>query len=85
MVPLFNFEAFITLGFSRNTHSDLWEREIVEYTYERDGTEFKLRKKDGSEFAMGICSQKSGEWEHHIVDEEEALRWFHRTFPDVVL
>ncbi len=85
MTKPFNFGKFLKIGFSLSTHNDSWDREIIEYTYERDDTEFKLRKKDDSEFVMGVCSSKSGEWEHHIVDEEEALRWFHRTFPDVVL
>lgn len=81
----FNYEKFIALGFRVTAHQDSWGREIIEHTYKQDGTEFKLRKKDDSEFVMGVCSSKSGEWERHIVDEEEALRWFHRTFPDVVL
>jgi hypothetical protein len=46
---------------------------------------FKLRKKEDSEFAMGIFTTESGERENHIVDKDEALRWFQRTFPDVVL
>lgn len=81
----FNFDAFITLGFSVTTHSDSWDRVITEYTYTRDDTTFTLRKKEDSESAMGICTSESGERENHIVDEEEALRWFQRTFPDVVL
>lgn len=85
MTTLFNFDAFKTLGFSVNTRSDSWGREITEYAYARDGIEFTLRKKEDSDFVMGICSTKSGDWENHIVDEDEALRWFHRTFPDIVL
>jgi hypothetical protein len=85
MTNPFNFDEFIKIGFSLSTHNDSCDKEIIEYTYARDGTEFKLRKKGDSEFVMGVCSSKSGEWENHIVDEEEALRWFHRTFPDVVL
>jgi hypothetical protein len=76
----FNFNKFIELGFNVSTHKDSWDREITEYRYARDGIEFTLRKKDKSEFAMGICSTKSGDWERHIVDEDEALRWFNRTF-----
>jgi hypothetical protein len=85
MTKLFNFDRFLTLGFSVSTHNDSWDREITEYTYTRDGTMFKLRKKEDSEFAMGIYTTESGERENHIVDEDEALRWFQRTFPDVVL
>lgn len=85
MTKLFNFDRFITLGFCVTTHSDSWDREITEYTYTRDGIEFTLRKKEDSEFAMGICTSESGEKENHIVDEDEALRWFQRTFPNVVL
>lgn len=85
MTTLFNFDVFIALGFNVSTHKDSWGREITVYTYTRDGTEFMLSKKDGSEFVMGVCSTKSGEWENHAVDEDEALRWFQRTFPDVVL
>ena len=85
MTKVFNFDTFIALGFSVSTHSDSWDREITEYTYTRDDSTFTLRKKEGSEFAMGICSTESGERENHVVDEDEALRWFQRTFPDVVL
>lgn len=81
----FNFDIYLELGFSVTTHSDSWDRVITEYTYTRDDTTFTLRKKEDSEFAMGICTSESGERENHIVDEEEALRWFQRTFPDVVL
>lgn len=77
----FNFNRFIELGFNVSTHSDSWDRVITEYTYVRDGIEFTLRKRDESEFVMGICSTISGDWERHIVDEDEALRWFNRTFP----
>ena len=85
MNSCFNFDTFIPLGFSVSTHSDSWDRKITEYTYARDGIEFTLRKKEDSDFVMGVCSTKSGDWENHIVDEDEALRWFQRTFPDVVL
>ncbi len=85
MPMTFNFDTFIALGFSVSTHRDSWDREVIEYAYARDGIEFTLRKKDGSELVMGICSNKSGDWENHVVDEEEALRWFQRTFPNVVL
>ena len=85
MTKLFNFDTFITLGFSVSTHKDSWDREITVYTFARDGTEFMLSKKDGSEFVMGVCSTKSGDWENHAVDEDEALRWFQRTFPDIIL
>ncbi len=85
MTKLFNFDAFVALGFSVSTHRDSWDREVIEYAYTRDGIEFTLRKKVDSEFVMGICSNKSGDWENHLVDEAEALRWFQRTFPDIVL
>jgi hypothetical protein len=85
MTKLFNFDTFIALGFSVSTHRDSWDRNITEYSFTRDGIEFTLRKKEYSEFAMGICTSESGERENHIVDEDEALRWFQRTFPDVVL
>jgi hypothetical protein len=85
MTKPFNFDRFLALGFSVNTFSDSWNREITEYTYTREDSQFTLRKKHDSEFAMGKCSTKSGEWENHVVDEDEALRWFQRTFPDVVL
>jgi hypothetical protein len=81
----FNFDIFLELGFSVTTHSDSWNRVIDEYSYLRDDTTLTLRKKEGSEFAMGVRSTKSGERENHVVDVDEALRWFQRTFPDVVL
>jgi hypothetical protein len=81
MPCLFDFEIFLTLGFSVRSYKDSWDREIIEYGYTRNGTTFTLRKREDSEFVMGIRSTNSGEWEYHIVDQEEALHWFQRLFP----
>ena len=85
MTSLFNFQRFLELGFISSSHKDSWNREITEYTYARNGTEFKLSNRENSEIVMGVCSTKSGKWENHAVDEEEALRWFQRTFPDIAI
>lgn len=76
---------FNKLGFISRSHKDSWNREINEYIYARNGIEFKLSNRENSDIAMGVCSKKSGEWENHAVDEEEALRWFQRTFPDIAI
>lgn len=85
MTTQFNFEVFLALGFISRAHKDSWSREVTEYIYARDGIEFKLTNRENSETVMGVCSKKSGEWENHAVDEEEALRWFQRTFPDITI
>ena len=81
MVATFNFDIFLTLGFSVRSYKDSWDREIIEYGYTRNDTTFTLRNRQDSNFVMGIRSTNSGEWENHIVDQEEALHWFQRLFP----
>jgi hypothetical protein len=84
MNDLFNFDRFVELGFSVSTHLDSWGNVHTKYNFTRNDIEFTLTKRDGSDFVMGVCITKS-KWENHIVSENEALRWFQRTFPDVVL
>jgi hypothetical protein len=77
----FDFEIFLSLGFGVRSYKDSWDREIIEYTYTRNDTTFTLLKRQDSEFVMGIRATNSGEWENHMVDQEEALLWFQRLFP----
>ena len=81
MATMFNFQAFLTLGFSVRSYKDSWDKQVMEYVYTRDDTTLTLRKREDSKFVMGISSTNSGEWENHIVDQEEALHWFQRLFP----
>lgn len=82
MSSTFDFERFVALGFSVVTYSDSFGRAITECTYLRGDTQFKLKKTGDSNNVMGVRSSISSadEWENHAVDEDEALRWFHRIF-----
>jgi hypothetical protein len=77
----FDFEIFLSLGFSVRSYKDSWDREIIQYTYTRNDTTFTLLKRQDGNFVMGTRSTNSGEWESHMVDQEEALLWFQRLFP----